>query len=107
MRKQDGTYLWVHDIGRRTVSSDGRDAIISVLVDISQQINTQTHLLQEASNDPLTGVYNRKGGKERITHAVQTTSDYVFFMVDLDNFKQVNDIYGHEQGDRVLCYIAE
>ena len=107
MRKQDGTYLWVHDIGRRTVSSDGRDAIISVLIDISQQVNTQTHLLQEASNDPLTGVYNRKGGKERITHAVQTTSDYVFFMVDLDNFKQVNDIYGHEQGDRVLCYIAE
>ena len=28
-------------------------------------------------------------------------------MVDLDNFKQVNDIYGYEQGDRVLCYIAE
>lgn len=106
MRKQDGTYLWVHDIGRRTVSLDGRDAIISVLIDISQQVHTQTHLLQEASNDPLTGVYNRKGGKERITRAMQSASDYVFFMVDLDNFKQVNDIYGHEQGDRVLCYIA-
>lgn len=106
MRKRDGSYLWIHDIGRRTVSIDGRDAIISVLVDISQQIHTQTHLRQEASKDPLTGVYNRKGGKERITQALQTASDYLFLMLDLDNFKQVNDIYGHEQGDRVLCNLA-
>ena len=69
--------------------------------DLLRRLNTMSF------QDTLTGVYNRKGGKERITHAVQTTSDYVFFMVDLDNFKQVNDIYGHEQGDRVLCYIAE
>ena len=38
MKRKDGSYFWVRDIGRRTVAADGRDAIISVLVDIDQQV---------------------------------------------------------------------
>ena len=106
MRRKDGSYFWVHDIGRRTVSRDGREAVICLLVDISRQVDLQNSLQNELSTDVLTGVYNRKGGYDRIAQDIQQCNNYLFFMLDLDNFKQVNDIYGHEQGDQALCYIA-
>lgn len=107
MKKKDGGYLWVHDIGRRTVAADGRDAIISVLIDISQQVYDRVCLEQEAVSDPLTGLYNRKGGQIRIQEAMDRSGSYFFLMMDLDNFKRVNDLYGHQQGDLALCAVAE
>lgn len=106
MKKKDGSYLWVHDIGRRTLSADGREAIISVLIDISPQIHTQETLKNEAATDPLTGIYNRKGGQMRINRQMQSADSYLFLMMDLDNFKLVNDSYGHQEGDEALCTAA-
>ena len=106
MKRKDGSYFWVHDIGRWTVAEDGRRAIICALIDISSQVDIQKSLQDELAKDPLTGVYNRKGGYDRIARDMETCGSYLFFMLDLDNFKQVNDIYGHEQGDQALCYIA-
>lgn len=107
MRRKDGSYFWVHDIGRLTTSADGQLAIISILTDISQKMNTLTHLERAASTDPLTGIYNRKAGKNYTLHLMQTASSYLFLMMDLDNFKLVNDLYGHKQGDQVLCAVAD
>lgn len=107
MKKKDGSYLWVYDIGRRTVATNGRDAIISVLVDISQQVYNKSCLEYAAVSDPLTGIYNRKGAETYIKQAMQHTTGYFFFMMDLDNFKLVNDLYGHQEGDKVLCFVAD
>lgn len=107
MKRKDGSYIWVHDIGRKTVAANGRDAIISVLIDISHQVSVQSRLKHEAASDPLTGIYNRKGAREHIAQALESDLDYFFFMLDLDNFKQVNDIYGHQAGDQVLCMVAK
>ena len=107
MKKKDGSYIWVYDVGRRTVAANGRDAIISVLIDISRQVYDKSCLEYEAVSDPLTGIYNRKGGQTRIEKAIQHTSGYFFFMMDLDNFKLVNDLYGHQEGDKVLCFVAD
>ena len=106
MKKKDGSYFWVHDIGRRTVAADGRDAIISVLIDVSQQVSAKARLEYAAVSDPLTGILNRKGGQTRIADAMRVPGSYLFFMLDLDNFKRVNDLYGHKQGDEVLCFVA-
>ena len=57
--------------------------------------------------DPLTGILNRKGGQLRMEQQMQQTEQYLFLMLDLDNFKQVNDRYGHEEGDRALCTVAQ
>ena len=62
MKQKDGSYLWVHDIGRKVTADDGREAIISVLIDISSDVQNRMKLLEETSRDYLTGVYNRKGG---------------------------------------------
>lgn len=107
MKRKDGSYIWVHDMGRKTIAADGRDAIISVLIDISQQISNKCRLEHEAATDPLTGAYNRKGGQKHIEKAMESASSYAFFMLDLDHFKRVNDLYGHKEGDRVLCLVAK
>lgn len=107
MKKQNGDYFWVQDISRKTVTADGRGAIISVLIDISEQVHLNACLQKEVAYDPLTGVYNRKGGRERIMQTMQEARPYLFLMLDLDNFKMVNDTYGHEQGDQVLRIVAE
>ena len=107
MKRRDGSYFWVRDIGRRTVASDGRDAIISVLVDIDQQVRIKNDLEYEVIRDALTGIYNRKGAQGCIDKAMKRGGEYLFFMIDLDNFKRINDVYGHEQGDLVLCTFAQ
>lgn len=106
MKRRDGSDMWVHDIGRKTVADNGREAIISVLVDISAQVNAKKDLEKAADKDPLTGLYNRKAGQTRIETAMQSSGGYLFAILDLDNFKLVNDLYGHQQGDRALHEFA-
>ncbi|MGB4267350.1 MAG: GGDEF domain-containing protein [Limnochordia bacterium] len=67
-------------------------------------------LLELSSKDPLTGIYNRKmfddavdqwmGFSERYSHPLS------IILFDVDNFKEVNDTYGHIEGDRVLKDLA-
>ena len=107
MMKKDGSYFWVHDIGRLTVDNEGQDAIISIIIDISDQVNKNKMLRKEAVTDVLTGIYNRKGGIERIETLLNKCKSCMFFILDIDNFKGVNDIYGHKQGDEMLRFVAK
>lgn len=53
--------------------------------------------------DPLTGAYNRKGGDRAVANYLQKEAGKVMVMtLDIDNFKLINDVYGHETGDLVL-----
>ena len=65
---------------------------------------------EEAVTDPLTGLYNRrfllKRFSEALTSSTQQTREVAVLMVDLDDFKKVNDTFGHEAGDLVLKRIG-
>ena len=67
VKKKDGSSLWVYDIGRKIIAEDGRSAIISVLVDISESVRVKKNLIEESNRDFLTGIYNRKGGEATVT----------------------------------------
>lgn len=58
-------------------------------------------LRQQATHDPLTGLYNRRGLHQRM-RTLMERAPLVVAMMDLDDFKQINDRFGHEMGDRVL-----
>lgn len=64
-----------------------------------------------SATDGLTGLYNRRYFERRLkeesAHARRHKRPFSIIMVDLDHFKLVNDTYGHEDGDRVLCHVAE
>lgn len=64
----------------------------------------------DASYDELTGIYNRRAGKNALNHllakAKKENKDVVVCLYDLDNLKQTNDVYGHREGDYMLKEIA-
>lgn len=68
-------------------------------------------LEKQAIRDPLTGLYNREGLAQiftRIKKRRRQTEDYLFLLViDLDNFKPINDHFGHPVGDQVLTTVAQ
>jgi diguanylate cyclase (GGDEF)-like protein len=61
--------------------------------------------------DPLTGLHNRRYFEHRIveelSRAARTEQDLSLLVVDLDDFKQINDVYGHARGDVALRWVAE
>ena len=69
------------------------------------------HMTYQARHDQLTGLENRLAFGERITAATQREAEsarpFALFYIDLDRFKPVNDQFGHEVGDDLLCAVAE
>ncbi len=67
-------------------------------------------LLRQAVRDPLTGIFSRRGGEEllerQVLIALRNRAPLSIAFVDLDHFKEVNDRYGHEEGDKVLMGAA-
>lgn len=59
-----------------------------------------------ASIDPLTGLHNRRSMQDFFNEAIEKEEDFSLIMCDIDNFKKVNDTYGHDFGDIVLKEIA-
>lgn len=81
--------------------------VVSFLVRrVLQHLNDMAQIMEaRAVTDDLTGVANRRGFFAQIDEL--TTSPIEVAMVDLDNFKQINDQHGHAAGDRALQMVAE
>lgn len=63
-------------------------------------------LRYRAEHDILTGVLNRYGGDLRMRQILQERKPGYLVLADIDKFKQINDVYGHDTGDKVLKAIA-
>jgi len=70
----------------------------------------RSQLMHWATKDPLTGLDNRRGLEKQLQFALlaktDDTTDYGLLVMDLDNFKYINDNLGHSEGDRVLRELA-
>ncbi len=73
------------------------------------ELNVQ--LKQTASRDPLTGLANRRLLMERLKEELERCrrggAPFSLVMLDADHFKRINDLFGHDTGDRVLCMMAD
>lgn len=106
MKKRDGGYSWYRSQYKAVFGQDGRVVqVIGTLTDISAQIDREIELRRQAQQDPLTGLYNRAGVK-LINARLEQISRGVLFMMDLDDFKSINDTYGHAAGDKLLTAIG-
>ena len=71
------------------------------------QRQEKRHLLKMSQTDAMTGVYNRGGGEKAIRSAIEMGAEGLFFLLDADKFKSINDNYGHDVGDQVIISIAK
>lgn len=97
-----GRIILVNDIGKKIVSESGRDALLSVITDITEQAERERLLYEEATRDSLTQLYNRKQIRKLIEDSFREGSGGVLYICDIDRFKFVNDTRGHVAGDDVL-----
>ncbi len=75
-----------------------------------KRVRLEEELRQQAIRDPLTNLYNRRYFNQSIRQEVERAKRYghplSFLMIDIDDFKEVNDRYSHLMGDRILCEMA-
>ena len=82
------------------------DVLLRRVGNILKTVERIAGLKKAAETDPMTGLLNKSSSRDEIGAAVRNTPG-VLMMIDLDSFKPVNDIYGHDMGDKVLIRFAE
>jgi two-component system cell cycle response regulator len=84
---------------------------LDIYRDITAEVEYASQVVRLAMTDALTGASNRRGGQEamhrEMSRARRTGASLTFVLFDIDRFKQVNDAFGHEIGDRVLQQVAK
>lgn len=105
-----GNYVWCDLVGQIMLASDGvTKRLYAKWADIDNMKKEMQELESRAKLDPLTGAFNKSELQSIMEDALQSepNKNHVFFMLDMDNFKGINDTYGHLNGDKVLIYIVK
>ncbi|MEO6985128.1 MAG: cyclic di-GMP phosphodiesterase [Paralcaligenes sp.] len=99
------TILWRNKFVQSGSGPDERYLVCSG-TDVTEERKAQAKLLELATVDTLTGLPNRYAMYERITKSLQDGDRFGILFLDLDNFKKVNDHYGHLVGDNLIQAVA-
>ncbi len=108
--RRDGTAIWVQRSAVMVPGAHGSDdMIIGQFQDITARKQAEAELARQVVTDVLTGLGNRKAFLDSVRSQRETepASSVGIVFVDLDEFKQINDTYGHAVGDAVLIQVAQ
>ncbi len=107
-----------HEIAERKKLEEEREKTIALLIELNEKLRDGERKLLEANKkleiqattDPLTGLFNRRRGREimdkEIARVDRDLQHLALTILDIDHFKKVNDKHGHDGGDAVLVEVA-
>lgn len=108
--RKDGSPLTA-EVRVAALEINGRRIFSAFLHDISARKLTEAQREYESRHDPLTGLCNRRSLLERVPlaqkRAERSGQALALLFIDLDGFKAVNDTWGHDAGDRLLCEVGQ
>lgn len=111
LRRKDGILLWAEMLGAFIDLQNGERGVLWSLIDQTTLHEARIQITYQAMHDDLTGLPNRRALERHLPMAIARASragnDLAICMFDLDDFKPVNDTWGHETGDRLLKALAE
>lgn len=113
LANRNGSYQWMKDRGRVCQTDDQGRAlrVVGMVHNIDPQKRLEQKLRDLATYDELTGLMNRRAGyamfKQQLKLACRQQTELTVALLDLDGFKQINDHYGHQVGDKILVRAAD
>jgi diguanylate cyclase (GGDEF)-like protein/PAS domain S-box-containing protein len=103
MRRKDGTEFPAETQSSFVLDEKGLPRRLRSLIrDVTERRAMEKRLEEMSHRDPLTGCYNRRHLEAQRGELERPTARWAGLVFDLDDFKAINDTYGHEEGDRVL-----
>ncbi len=106
LNQQASEDVWVQAIISATIDKNYKAHYQITLHDISQRKQQLESLSHKAHTDDLTQLLNRRGAEQALNSFIANATPFVLLLLDLNKFKPINDIYGHETGDDILRHIA-
>lgn len=103
---KNGKYMWYDLIVNTVRNSTGTVTAFAYILDITDRKSHEQELLNQAQLDMFTGLYNKSSCEGLITERLKYTKGTLFIM-DIDNFKTINDRLSHRTGDDVLKHLSQ
>ena len=103
---KEGEYFWCLIQYIYIFDHEKLASVIGKIIDIDEQKSREERLERKATTDGLTGLFNKASAEERVDRLLREDAYGTLILMDIDDFKTVNDRYGHDKGDEVLRTVA-
>ena len=106
LKAKGNAYIWCR-LDIVSIGSKRKRVLVIKVTDISGEKKKEMALMRKAQRDTLSGLLNRGAFKDQVSEYIRQSQGGCLFLIDLDNFKDINDRYGHLAGDESIRKVGE